>query len=357
MTQDPIQPLADIGRRVLHTVRYRATPHFADQLLESYESSPRNPVVVLSETCSELLEQFAAAPVAAEPEDIPREPESRFVPDPNASPAFPTFSRAGAGATRTPAGWHDEAADSQRENPTTEQPDTPRPGLDGPSAFELSRQAIYEPRGTAPQAEDPAQLPPRRPAINGFDRYPEARQAASRAPRSRGTPHPAERLPTGEHPVESDDKFSPEERGSETRPPTRQEWLDTKQPDTWRIETPPHATARATDVAAQAKYGPARGAGETEVPFPPDGSRLTGRTERLIAMLRAHVAQPEPVAGTAGEEVSSSRKGDHERDTAGTVDEPARMRQHSRAGIEEIMERLADELETEFVRTYGSSGG
>ena len=94
-----------------------------------------------------------------------------------------------------------------------------------------------------------------------------------------------------------------------------------------------------------------------EVPFQPDGSRLTGSTERLAAMLRAHVAQPEPVAGTAGEEVSSSWWGDNERDTAGTLDEPARMRQDSPAGIEEIMERLADELETEFVRTYGSSGG
>jgi hypothetical protein len=97
-----------------------------------------------------------------------------------------------------------------------------------------------------------------------------------------------------------------------------------------------------------------------EVPFPPDGSRLTGSTERLAAMLRAHVAQPEPVAGTAvtaGEEVSSSRQGDDERGAAGTVDEPARTRPDSRTGIEEIMERLADELETEFVRTYGSSGG
>jgi hypothetical protein len=94
-----------------------------------------------------------------------------------------------------------------------------------------------------------------------------------------------------------------------------------------------------------------------EVPFPPDGSRLTGSTERLAAMLRAHVAQPEPVAGTAGEEVPSSRLGDDERGAAGTVDEPARTRPDSRTGIEEIMERLADELETEFVRTYGSSGG
>jgi hypothetical protein len=381
MTQDPIQPLADIGRRVLQTVQFLATPPFPDQPLESYESLLRSPVVVLSDICNEVLERPAAAPVAAEPEDHPFEPESRFVPDPNASPAFPTFSRAGAVATRTPASGHAEAADSQRENPAMEQTDSARPGLDGLSAFEWSRRAMYEPApspdepgspelreaaaapepgGTVPQAENPARLPLWRPAINGFDRNPEARQTASRTPLSRGTSHPAERLPTerpptGEHPVESDDESSPGERSSETRPPARQEWLDT-----WRTEIPLHATARAPDVAAQAENGPARGAGEVEVLFPPDGSRLTGSTERLAAMLRAHVAQPEPVAGTAvtaGEEVSSSRQGDDERGAAGTVDEPARTRPDSRTGIEEIMERLADELETEFVRTYGSSGG
>jgi hypothetical protein len=77
-------------------------------------------------------------------------------------------------------------------------------------------------------------------------------------------------------------------------------------------------------------------------------------------MLRSHVAQPEPVTRTAeqesqeGKDVFSSRQGDDER---GTVGEPARTRPDSRAGVEEIMERLADELETEFVRTYGRSGG
>jgi hypothetical protein len=39
------------------------------------------------------------------------------------------------------------------------------------------------------------------------------------------------------------------------------------------------------------------------------------------------------------------------------VDEPAQTFPVGRSGIEEIMERLADELETEFVRTYGRSGG
>ncbi len=72
MTQDPIQPLADIGRRVLRTVRYLATPPAPDKPLESYESQVRDPVVALSGICNELLQQLAAAPVAAEPENLQR---------------------------------------------------------------------------------------------------------------------------------------------------------------------------------------------------------------------------------------------------------------------------------------------
>jgi len=165
-------------------------------------------------------------------------------------------------------------------------------------------------------------------------------------------PLPAERLPIDEHPVESDGDPSLAERGSETQPPARQEWLDTRH---WRPEIPSDATARTSDVPAQAENDPARTAGEVDPLLPPTGSRLTGSTERLAAMLHAHVAQPEPVAGTAGGKVPSSQQGDDER--AGIVDEPARARSDNRPGIEEIMERLADELETEFVRTYGSSGG
>ena len=167
-------------------------------------------------------------------------------------------------------------------------------------------------------------------------------------------PHPAERLPIDEHPVESYGDPSLAERGSKTQPPAWQEWLDTGH---WRPETPSDATRRTSEVPARADNGPARGAGEVDPLLAPTGSRLTGSTERLAAMLRAHVWQPEPIAGTTGEEVPSSQQGDDERAAAGTVDEPARTRSDNPTGIEEIMERLADELETQFVRTYGSSGG
>jgi hypothetical protein len=376
MTQDPIQPLADAGRRVLRTVRYLATPPVPDQPLESYESLLRDPVVTMSGICNELLERLATAPVAAKPEDLPHEPWSRFVPDSNASPTSPTLSSAGAVATRFPVNGHYQAADSWREGPATERPDRQEPGSGGPSAFEKSRRTIddptpsrdepgspepgaaaaSEPGGAARQADSPA-LPPLRAAIIGPDSYPEALRTASRSSRSRGIPRQAERPPTGEHPVESDSESSRAEHSSETQPPVQQEWLNTRRPDNWRPEIPSDGTARASDVPAQAEKGPTRGAGEVAPLFPPTDSRLTGSTERLAAMLRAHVAQPEPVAGTEGEEIFSRGQGDDERGAAGTVDEPARARPDSRAGIEEIMERLADELETEFVRTYGSSGG
>lgn len=51
-------------------------------------------------------------------------------------------------------------------------------------------------------------------------------------------------------------------------------------------------------------------------------------------------------AGTPQEDQSSGTR---------PVEEPDRPL--SETGVEEVMERLADELETGFLRTYGSSGG
>lgn len=151
-----------------------------------------------------------------------------------------------------------------------------------------------------------------------------------------------------QHPVGPDGERSQEEHGSEARPPARQVWPGTRL-------TGSSAHAPASDLPAQMENGSARGAGESEVPLP--GSRLTGSTERLAAMLRSHVAEPEPVTrvqSREGEHLFSSRQGD---DELGAVDEPGRARPSGRAGIVEIMERIAEELETEFVRTYGRTGG
>ena len=334
MTQDPIQPLADIGRRVLLTVQYLAMLPVPDQPLESYESQVRDPVAALSGICNELLEQLAAAPVAAEPESLTNEPVSRFVSAPNPASTFPTFSHTDSAATSISANWHDEAADLQRENQATERPDIT--GLTGTSPYEEPRRSLDdpdpspdEPGGPAPQTIGPAAAP-RRLAIDGSDLYP-----AGRAPRSRNVQHPVWSEP------------SPEV-SSETRSFARQEWPETRQ-----TELP--SDARASYIPSRAEVGQARGAGGSDVPL--HGSRLTGSTERLAAMLRSHVAETEPVTRTADEESQegegafSSRQRDDERDNVG------RTRPAGRADIEEIMERFADELETEFVRTYGSSGG
>ena len=372
MTRDPIQPLADMGRRVLQTVRYLAMPPVPDQPLESYEGQLRDPVVILSGICDELLERLATAPVAAEPENLPNKPASRLVPAPNQDSDFPTFSH--AGAARIPTDGGDEAADSRRENQTMDRPGPAGPGLDFASPFEEVRRSVdvpapfpdgpgsrdaretaasREPAEPAPQAEGTA--PPLRPAIDGYDLS--ARQTVIHTSRSRDMKHPVERFPAkqppaGGHQIGPEGEPSPEERGSETRPPARLEWPEARQ-----TELP--SDARASGEPVRAENGSTRGAGDSEIPL--HGSRLTGSTERLAAMLRSHVAQPEPVIRTAerenqeGENVISSPQGDDERGASRIMDQPARTA--GLAGVEEIMERLADELETEFVRTYGSSGG
>ncbi len=334
MTQDPIRPLADIGRRALQTVRYLATPPVPDQHLGSYENQLRDPVLALSGLCNELLERLISAPAEAEPENLAGEAGSRFVPAPIPGSALPPSSRSGARETRISADGRDEPAGSQRENQGTQRADTS--SFDEASPFEWHRRPIDdpaafqdEPGGAAPQTDGPAP----RVAMDGSDRYPAAR--------SRNV----------QHPVRPDGEPSQEERSGETLAPVRHD-----RPETRQTELP--LEALSIDVPERAENGSVRGAGEPGVPLP--GSRLTGSAEGLAAILRSHVAQPEPpFAGKAerqeSEELLSSRQ---ESDEDGTVDEPARMRLSAgRAGIEEIMERLAEELETEFVRTYGRSGG
>lgn len=340
MTRDPIQPLADTGRRVLQTVRYLAMPPVPEQPLESYENRSRDPVLALSGLCDELLRRLSAAPLEAEPEYLPKEPESRFVRAPSPGSALTTLSPTGAAQTRVPADGRDETAGSPSVNQAG-------PGLDDASPFEQPRRSIerptpsqYEPAGAATHRDKPPE-PPLRPAMDGTDGQTAARRRARSAPPSRYVQHPVG--PEGE-PYE-------EERDSETRSPARQLWPEHRQ-----TESP--SDALASGVPARAENGSARGAGESDVSLP--GSRLTGSTERLAAMLRSHVAQPESFTRAAeerdreGEDVPSSRQGEDER---GAADEPGRSRPAGRAGMEEIMERLADELETGFVRTYGRTGG
>ena len=150
------------------------------------------------------------------------------------------------------------------------------------------------------------------------------------------------RLPNAEHPAGPNGEPYLEESGSEL--PVRKE-----RPEAGQTES---ANVRESDVPV--KNGQAKGAAESAAP--PQGSRLTASTERLAAMLRSHVSDTAQTEGQDGGDVFLGSQGDGERGDSHymgrTRTQPAGL-----VDVEEIMERLADELESEFVRTYGRSGG
>lgn len=369
MTQDPIQPLADIGRRVLQTARYLTTSPVPDQLPGSYEYQLGDPVVALSGICGELLEGLAAAPAAAEPESFTSEPVSRLAPAPNPRSVSPTLSRHGMpGST---ADTRDEDVYSRSEvwsselspERSTERSDMTGPGPYGvPTRSEQYRRSINE--SGAPenepdlrdQWEAAASREPGGEVQQTDNQEASLRPAIARhVPGSRAVRHVPERQPTEMPPSSEPQEWpegepSPEARRGEARPPVRQDLPEARQ-----TETPSDARAEIGRV----ENGRARAAAASDAPFPAHGSRLTASAERLAAMLNSHVAQPETARRESREDsqeevdVFPSRQGDEERDTSLIAVEPGR----TWPGFEEIMEKLADELETEFVRTYGSSGG
>lgn len=360
MTQDPIQPLADIGRRVLQTARYLTTPPVPDQLPGSYESQLGDPVVALSGICGGLLERLAAAPLAAEPESFTSEQVTHLAPAPNPRSASPTLSRHGVpGSTaerRTVS--RDEVVYSRTEDRPTElspeRSDMTGPGL---RRSEQSHRSIAESGASEnePDSRDQWEAAASRES-GGEVRQTDDQEASLRpaiarhAPGSRETRHVPERRPTemppsGETQEWPEGEPSPEARRGEARPPVRQDLPEARQ-----TESPSDA---------RDEIGRARVAAASDAPFPAHGSRLTASAERLAAMLNSHVAQPETALREGREDsqeerdVFPSRQGDEERGTSLIAVEQGR----TWPGFEEIMEKLADELETEFVRTYGSSGG
>jgi len=90
-------------------------------------------------------------------------------------------------------------------------------------------------------------------------------------------------------------------------------------------------------------------------------------------MLREHVVGPQVPSGIPDDDAvhpgpedgrPAFRSAWQERKVSrGVDDEPTRgappgaAAANDRLGVEEIMERLAEEMEAEYVRTYGSSGG
>lgn len=92
--------------------------------------------------------------------------------------------------------------------------------------------------------------------------------------------------------------------------------------------------------------------------MPTGETRLATSASRLAAMLRADAESTgteEDLTEVARVGAASAMRPD-DGHAAVPVDERDRARPDSRVGMEEILERLADELETGFVRAYGSSG-
>lgn len=338
MTHDPIRPLADIGRRVLQTARYLTTSHAPDQRLKAYDSRLRDPLVSLSGLCNGVLERLEAARVAERPEDFPYEPESRLVHARDPGSAFPTSSRTGMLADRS-----GESASARRETRVRKRPHTL--GLGAPSITEESRRSIdgpvpfpddqdYRDSWEATVPREPGEVAPQM-------EYPEAQPSpavARRAPLSRDMRYPVRRFPGTGHPAGSNGEPYPDESGSGL--PARKGGSEVRQTG--------FADARRSDTPRE--NGQAQRAAESG--FPLQGSRLTASTERLAAMLRSHVAEPKQAESQGAGGVFPGPQGDDER---GASHFRGRARTQP-AEVEEIMERIADELETEFVRTYGRSG-
>jgi hypothetical protein len=344
MTRDPIQPLSDIGRRVLQTARYLTTSHAPDQRLKSYEVQVRDPLVSLSGLCEGLLERLEASPVAAQPEDLPHEPGRGSVNARNPGSAFSTPSRSGVTTDGS-----DESPGTRRVGQVTGWAGTPGPELGTPSTYEGSRRSIDDPTPSPdrPDHHDPWETPVSRGSgeeapQTESPQSPPGPEVARRLPRSRDLRYPVRRLPDSEHPAGPDGGPYLEE--SESELPVRKEWPEGGQAG--------FANVPESDVPV--KHGQASWAAESVAS--PQGSRLTASTERLAAMLRSHVEEPTQTESRDGGDAFPGSQGDGERGdshhTGRTRTQPA-----GPVDVEEIMERLADELESEFVRTYGRSGG
>jgi hypothetical protein len=106
------------------------------------------------------------------------------------------------------------------------------------------------------------------------------------------------------------------------------------------------------------RHGSVSEAFDVEGPIQAGETRLATSASRLTAMLRA-----DATAADAGDSPEAAQDGaafpirSRDGHAADAVDEGYRVGSDGRIDVEEIMERLADELETGFVRTYGSSGG
>lgn len=396
MTPDPTQHLADTGRRVRSLTRLLLAPVAPPRLPRDFAGLLLDPTVTLSEVCAGVLEHPHGARGAAGGGDLPYETDLHPFPDPDRrrSPFSPHADAAdpwaAGGAHGSPsaktgaASWPDIPAlallgspSPDRTRGTTRVPSFPKEavsGLGSPGTPDAaSPDQMTTGAGDAPvfsdrfwhsatrhadtggaqyhsspaQERGPAQLPTRglRPSAGWADPYDTAQEDA----RSAST---AQRRTTGYELGPLDTSSSvPEARADSTRLASGPEKLAATlraQLEASGVEEPPgaqqHGADGRTDLGAAWGAAPDTSAWRASAhPWPSPSIQRFGAGD-LRSRLATEGDAPEPQFAPPGYGVG--------RDTEASTVLPA-----SRADLGELMERLADELELEFIRTYGSSGG
>ena len=339
MIPDPTRYLADVGNRLLQTARPFFVVPVPLRLPGAYSDALLDPVAALSGVCDGLLEPHAPpdaaedlAPASTGSLPPPRQRRGVVAGSASSSPhgvsqtetsrAFPNSSLSQAPSS---VNWRDVgiASNSSPASPESyaRSAGAPEPRSD---ASVLQQEDIGPPDTESPEhlrpprsGQDPQHALRARPITRREVPAPGARRSAESSSADGGRPvHPGEPLP----------------EGSGAPFPERQV---------------PREDHRFETIAA-----PPAGADFSRVDSDPDGPstsrrgdiRLASDSERLVAVLRAHVADPVPL-DDAEDSLAPAKNGGEHRDPA-----------NDRISVEEVVERLADELETEFVRTYGSSG-
>jgi hypothetical protein len=350
MTPDPAQRLADTGSRVLRIVQPLAVFSELDRFPDAYENLLLDPLEILSDICGDLLEWSGAAPVASEHDGSPGETGSRLVPDPNARTRSPFPSAVAAAPTvGVPRDTHGPRADPWAGSPTGARFGTATPDPGDPPSFEQSRRAVDAHTGPFPDEpgadldllEALAATSPGGPAAGSASAEQTSErfeQPAGRGPEPRGVPG-SDDLPAKTSPPGVQDLAQASPRGG----PAVGE-----RPVAWRADTGEDGI-------------PARGIPEagTTPANRRDGVRLAAGPSRFAAMLREHVVDPDAEDPSEIARDGAPAFSDRPEDDASGIEpmnEPEGRRPDGWIRVEEIMEKLADELETGFVRTYGSQG-
>ena len=395
MTPDPTQHLADTGRRVRSLARLLLAPAAPPRLPRAFAGLLLDPTITLSDVCAEVLDHPHGARGAAGGGDLPYETDLHPFPDPGRrrSPIFPHADAANpwaaAGAHGSPnaktgaASWPDTPAfallgspSPERTRGTTRLPSFPEEAvscLGSPGTPDAAHPGQTTVAGDAPgfsdrfwhsatrhadtggaqydsspaQERSPAQLPTRgvRPSAGWADpndTTQEDARSASQAQR-RTTRHGLGPLDTA--------SSAPEARADSTRLASGSERLAATlraQLEASGVEEPPgaqqHGADGRTDPGSAWGAAPDTSAWTASAhPWPSPSVQRFGAGD-----LRSRLA----TEGDAPEHQFALPDYGVGRDA-----EPGIVLPASHADLGEIMERLADELELEFIRTYGSSGG